>query len=100
VKKLLLLAVATLVMAACSEAPSSPTGPRLSPRNAANHDEIPCASGYIIAYDEEGNPYCKPDDTEALVVGGGTSLVNLPLAVLPPVVDLPPVVVLPPVLVP
>lgn len=57
-KKLLLLAGTTILMAACADAPTSPQRPAPSGRAAA---DFSCASGYIIAYDENGNPYCAPD---------------------------------------
>jgi hypothetical protein len=76
VKKLLLLASAAVVMAACSEAPTAPAArtKSLTP-SVRNDDEITCRSGYIVAYDENGNPYCVPDpngpDGNAMS-GGGT----------------------------
>jgi hypothetical protein len=61
VKKLLLLAAAALTMAACSESSIAPSGARkAAPDRGANAD-ITCRSGYIVAYDEFGNPYCAPD---------------------------------------
>jgi len=70
VKRLLVVAGAALLMAACSEAPTAPPVPKksLSP-SAARFDEITCRSGYVIAYDENGNPYCAPTDPD----GGGTT---------------------------
>ena len=62
VKKLLLLAGATLLMAACAESSTAPAVSRKAPAAKANLDEF-CGSGYIIAYDEYGNPYCVPDDS-------------------------------------
>jgi hypothetical protein len=61
VKKLLLAAAAGLLMAGCAEAPSAPT----MPTNAApgvSHKDGECRSGYIVAYDENGNPACVPVD--------------------------------------
>jgi hypothetical protein len=58
-KQALLLLGAALAMAACSEAPSAPVGQRPSPATRAN--DLDCRSGYIIAYDENGNPYCAVD---------------------------------------
>jgi hypothetical protein len=62
-KKFLLVAgagVATVLMAACSDGPSAPTSRALTPGAGPSADLV-CASGYIIAYDEYGNPYCAPD---------------------------------------
>ena len=60
-KKLLLLAGATMLMAACSETSTAPQEPvRAAPTGRASSD-LSCASGYVIAYDENGNPYCAPD---------------------------------------
>ena len=66
VKRLLVVAGAALLMAACSEAPTAPPVPKksLSP-SAARFDEATCRSGYIVAYDENGNPYCAPADGDA-----------------------------------
>jgi hypothetical protein len=53
-------------MAACAE---SPTAPSQASRNGAKvqrSSDITCRSGYIVAYDENGNPYCAP------IQGGGT----------------------------
>jgi hypothetical protein len=61
VKKLLLLAGATVLMAACSETTTSPQrATRPAPRDLSTADLV-CASGYIVAYDENGNAYCAPD---------------------------------------
>jgi hypothetical protein len=61
VKKLFLLAAAALTMAACSESSTGPsTARKFAPDRGASSD-ITCRSGYIVAYDEFGNPYCAPD---------------------------------------
>jgi len=61
VKKLLLLAGATMLMAACSETSTAPQGPmRSAPAGRASSD-MSCSSGYVIAYDENGSPYCAPE---------------------------------------
>ena len=60
VKKLLLAAVAGLLMAACSES-TAPTTPKAAATSNARAD-FECRSGYIVAYDENGNPYCVPVD--------------------------------------
>ena len=62
-KKLLLLAAvgATALLAACSDTATSPLRPtRAAPRDLTTADLL-CASGYIVAYDENGVPYCAPD---------------------------------------
>ena len=60
-RKLLLLGAASLLMAACSESVSAPT-PQRTPGAKASHDDTSdCRSGYVIAYDENGNPYCVPE---------------------------------------
>lgn len=56
-KILVSLAAAALLLAACSGAPTAPTG-KQAPNAGANHDGFQCASGYVVAYDENGNPYC------------------------------------------
>ena len=56
-----LVVAATMLMAACSETSTAPQGPmRVAPNGRASSD-LSCSSGYIIAYDENGNPYCAPD---------------------------------------
>jgi hypothetical protein len=67
VKKFVLLAGAALVMAACSESTTAPTASKMAPSSAKFDDELFCESGYVIAYDENGVPYCVPVD-------GGTEL--------------------------
>jgi uncharacterized lipoprotein YajG len=54
----LLVAAATLALAACSE---SSTSPRLSP-TAVSKDEATCRSGYHIATRDDGTTSCEPDD--------------------------------------
>lgn len=71
-KRLVLLAGAALLFAACAESPTSPsTGRRIAP-SGANHDEdFKCDAGYVIAYTEEGEPYCVPADQGRMSSGGG-----------------------------
>jgi hypothetical protein len=58
VKKLVLFAGAAVLMTACSESSTAPSGPqRAAPTGRASSD-LECRSGYIVAYDENGNPYC------------------------------------------
>jgi hypothetical protein len=77
VKRLLILAGASLLLAACAESPTSPsTGRRITPSGANHDDDFKCESGYVVAYDENGNPYCVPADPggrAAAATGGGTS---------------------------
>jgi hypothetical protein len=49
-------------MAACADSPTAAGSPQraLTPK-AQNDDATACRSGYIIAYDENGNPYCVPE---------------------------------------
>jgi len=58
VKLLLPLVGAALLLAACSGGPTSPTVKQ--PPAATAHHDLTCASGYVVAYDENGNPYCAP----------------------------------------
>jgi len=64
VKKILLLLGAGLLMAACSDSPSAPSAAK-APNAHPQRDEITCRSGYIVAYDQDGNPYCAPIDGSA-----------------------------------
>lgn len=62
-KKVLLLVAAALTMSACSESVTAPAAARkTAPTNAASKDDFTCKTGYVIAYDEDGNPYCVPDE--------------------------------------
>ena len=58
-KKLLAVVGGALIMGACSDSPTAPVQKKAPARPV--RDEITCRSGYVIAYDENGNPYCKPD---------------------------------------
>lgn len=59
-KALISLVGAALLLAACSGAPTAPTV-KQTPNANASHDDLSCASGYVVAYDENGNPYCAPE---------------------------------------
>ncbi|HVX41322.1 MAG TPA: hypothetical protein VHB25_17290 [Gemmatimonadaceae bacterium] len=61
-KKLLLFLGAVAAMTACAESTTAPTAQRRAPA-AASHD-FTCRSGYAIAYDSNGNPYCVADSTQ------------------------------------
>jgi hypothetical protein len=76
VKQALLLLGAALAMAACSEVPSAPVVHRASPATRAN--DLECRSGYIIAYDENGNPYCAPDPNPPGVSTSSQGMVRVP----------------------
>jgi hypothetical protein len=56
----MLLAGAALLMAACSEAPTAPSASSKKAPSARS-DDITCLTGYEVAYDQYGNPYCAPD---------------------------------------
>lgn len=65
-KHLLLLAAAaalTVGLAAC-ESTTAPT--RGTVKASAAQRDLDCRSGYVIAYDENGNPYCAPDGFTAV----------------------------------
>jgi hypothetical protein len=80
VKRLLILAGAALLFAACAESPTSPsTGRRIAPSGANHDDDFKCASGYVVAYDENGDPYCVPEqDQGRSASGGGGSMMGGP----------------------
>ena len=62
-KKLLLLAGAALTaltMAACADSTTAPDPSSKVAPSKASHD-FECRSGYVVAYDENGNPYCVPE---------------------------------------
>jgi hypothetical protein len=68
-KKLLVLAVAAAAMAACAESPMAPSQAQRSGSTMQRSNDITCRSGYIVAYDENGNPYCAPaggDGTQSM----------------------------------
>ena len=54
---------AALALAGCADWSTGPDAARrqTSPRRL-NDEELTCRSGYVIAYDELGNPYCAPVD--------------------------------------
>ena len=54
VKKLLLVAGAALAMSACADSTTAPAR-RMTASDKSSHD-FTCRSGYVIAYDENGNP--------------------------------------------
>jgi len=59
---LFILIAAASVMAACADSATAPTAQKKSVAPQALHDDgLGCRSGYIIAYDENGNPYCVPE---------------------------------------
>lgn len=58
-KKLLLLAAAAALMTACAESSTAPTSSRKAANSRSGADLI-CDSGYLVAYDEMGEPYCAP----------------------------------------
>lgn len=67
-KKLFVLIAAASVMAACADSATAPTGQKRAVAPQALHDDtFSCRSGYVIAYDENGNPYCVPETTMTTV---------------------------------
>jgi hypothetical protein len=61
VKKLLLLAGASLFLAACADSSTAPEPRGIKSSKAQRDGELECRSGYVVAYDENGNPYCTPE---------------------------------------
>jgi hypothetical protein len=61
VKKLLLLAGASLLMAACADSSTAPAPRDIKSAKAHHDEELTCRSGYVVAFDENGNPYCAPE---------------------------------------
>jgi hypothetical protein len=62
VKSLFIVIAAASVMAACANSPTAPaSGKKGVTPQALHDDDFGCRSGYIIAYDENGNPYCVPE---------------------------------------
>lgn len=59
-KKLLVFVGALVAMTACAESSTAPTARRAP---AAVRHDLTCRSGYEIAYDSNGNPYCAPIDS-------------------------------------
>ena len=65
-KRILLLVAAAAAMAACSDATApAPTAAQRQAPSHAKADEITCRSGYVVAYDQNGNPYCASGDQAA-----------------------------------
>jgi hypothetical protein len=65
VKKLLLLIAAASVMAACADSTTAPASQKKALDPQARQDDFTCRSGYTVAYDENGNPYCVANDASA-----------------------------------
>jgi hypothetical protein len=65
VKKLLLVVGTTALMAACSDSMTAPSGGKRAAPSDRISTDFECRSGYIVAYDEFGNPYCAPAPTGA-----------------------------------
>jgi hypothetical protein len=65
VKNLLLLIAAASVMAACADSTTAPAAPKKALDPHARQDDFTCRSGYTVAYDENGNPYCVANDGSA-----------------------------------
>ena len=58
-KRILLFVAAAAAMAACSDATApAPTAAQRQAPSRAKNDEITCRSGYVVAYDQNGDPYC------------------------------------------
>ena len=70
-KRVLLFVSAAVVMSACGQSPTAPAAAKKAPAARSSHDDIFCESGYVIAFDENGNPICVPD-------GGNQSRASLP----------------------
>ena len=60
-KRLLVFLAAAAVMAACADSSTAPVTPTKGMTPRALHDDLVCRSGYPVAYDENGNPYCAPE---------------------------------------
>ena len=61
-KKLLALIAAALCMAACSDSSTAPSAAnKVVPSNQGSRD-LTCWSGYVVAFDQNGNPYCAATD--------------------------------------
>jgi len=65
-KKILVLVAAAAAMAACADSPTAPAQSARSGNSVQRSNDITCRGGYVVAYDELGNPYCAP------IQGGGT----------------------------
>jgi hypothetical protein len=79
VKKLLALVAAALCMAACSDSSTGPSAAsKVAPGNQGSRDDITCRSGYIVAYDENGNPYCAATDGAIKTPTGAASVPATP----------------------
>ena len=64
-KRLFFLITAASLMAACADSTTAPTAQKKIVAPQPLYD-FTCRSGYTIAYDENGNPYCVPDQTASV----------------------------------
>ena len=61
--QLLLLTAGALLLASCAQSTTAPSDLRTNGNGAKpRFDDFTCPSGYIIAFDDDGNPICVPAD--------------------------------------
>lgn len=58
--RLLVLAAGALLLAACAESTTAPSQMRTKGSTAKPSFDFTCPSGYITAFDDDGNPICVP----------------------------------------
>lgn len=61
--QLLVLAAGALLFAACAESSTAPSQMRTKQNGAKPAFDFTCPSGYVIGYDDDGNPVCVPAGT-------------------------------------
>jgi hypothetical protein len=64
--QLVLLAAGALLLASCAQSTTAPSQMRTNNNGAKpRFDDFSCPSGYTVAYDDNGNPYCIPSGNES-----------------------------------
>jgi hypothetical protein len=62
--QLVLLTAGALLLAACAQSTTAPSQMRTNNNGAKpRFDDFTCPTGYIVTYDDDGNPICVPAST-------------------------------------
>ena len=70
--QLLLLTAGALLLAACAESSTGPSQMQTKGNSAKPAFDFTCSSGYVVAFDQDGNPYCAPASGETTAAASST----------------------------